>query len=48
MKYKIEKEVYLAQLEIKTKQDEKQLLSFLYSRSLTRNKDRKVAEMLDL
>ena len=32
MKYKIEKNVYLAQPEIKTKQDEKQLLSFIFSR----------------
>jgi hypothetical protein len=32
MKYKIEKNVYLAQPEIKTKQDEKQLLSFLFFR----------------
>ena len=31
MKYKIEKNVYLAQTEIKTKQDEKQLLSFYLS-----------------
>lgn len=31
MKYKMEKNVYLAQTEIKTKQDEKQLLSFYLS-----------------
>ena len=48
MKYKIEKDVYLAQLEIKTKQDEKQLLSSSSSRSSMRSKDWKVAEMLDL
>jgi len=38
MKYKIEKNVYLAQPEIKTKQDEKQLLSFMFSRSLMRSR----------
>lgn len=48
MKYKIEKNVYLAQPEIKTKQDEKQLLSFLSSKLLKRSKGWKVAEMLDL
>ena len=48
MKYKIEKNVYLAQPEIKTKQDEKQLLSFSFSKLLMRSKDWKVAEMLDL
>jgi len=48
MKYKIGKDVYLAQLEIKTKQDEKQLLSFLFFKSLMRSKDWKVAEMLAL
>lgn len=48
MKYKIEKNVYLAQPEIKTKQDEKQLLSFLSSRLLMKNKDWKMAVMLDL
>ena len=37
MKYKIEKNVYLAQPEIKTKQDEKQLLSSTFFRSLMRS-----------
>ena len=36
--YKIEKNVYLAQPEIKTKQDEKQLLSFISSRWWMKNK----------
>lgn len=48
MKYKIEKNVYLAQPEIKTKQDEKQLLSFISSRLWTRSNDWKEAVMLDL
>ena len=48
MKYKIEKNVYLAQPEIKTKQDEKQLLSFISSRLWMRSNDWKEAVMLDL
>ena len=48
MKYKIEKNVYLAQPEIKTKQDEKQLLSSLSFRLLMKSNDWKGAEMLDL
>lgn len=48
MKYKIEKNVYLAQPEIKTKQDEKQLLSSIFFRWWMKSKWLKVAEMLDL
>ena len=41
MKYKIEKNVYLAQPEIKTKQDEKQLLSFSSFRWLRKSSCKK-------
>lgn len=38
MKYKIEKNVYLAQPEIKTKQDEKQLLSSTFFKYAKKSK----------
>jgi len=46
MKYKIEKNVYLAQPEIKTKQDEKQLLSSSFFRLLMKNSREKSLQSL--
>ena len=48
MKYETEKNAHLVQGEIKTEQDEKQLLSSVSFKSLMRSKLPKVVEMLDL